>query len=354
MSHIILYHDIDGSELSIDEPLTESVEFSQLVSDLNIPSFVNFESKAIKMAIGAIWAAKHSQELFGAEGKKLKLRVSPTLLAFGSLAIKLLCPSSNISNSPFNRPIGDLDFVAKSKEATGIVNLLMQMNTKLGTQYYFFLTPQDKSFNALRGGRRYRVRMLVGVDVETPLIKDVDIFCDVVELRHSLAFDSEFDVAQHNTWTIGSEKLLLSKIQGIMEISENERMYLNDNGQNFRILDYPYYRKGRLIIGMEWKDMLDTCSLLHDCIGGVKNVLNINPDEVGLLLRRDKRFALTARLNLSNIIRNEDFLKSRGLPSTAVSQIIKNAQKLLDAIPVVDKKWSRPWWNDDVETPIVA
>lgn len=354
MAHIVLYRDFDGSELAVDEPFTENVPFSQFVSGLAIPSFVDTSNQAVKMGIAAIWASRNSLQLFEAERKKLKLRGYEILLAFGSLAIKLLCPSSNEINSPFNRSIGDLDFVAGFREAPGLVNLLSQLHTKLGTQYFFFLTPQDKSFNALRGGRRYRVRMLSGVDDGKPVVKDVDIFCGDIELRHRLVLDTEFSQASINNWTIGPTKLLLSKIQGIMEISESELGLLKESNQTFRMLDYPYYKPGRLIIGLEWKDMLDTCSLLHDCCNSSESRFNIDLSQLRVLLSKDKKFALTARLNIMNIISNEDFLKSKGLSSTAVSRIVQNAQVVLDAVPVVNKKWSRPWWNDDVETPIIT
>jgi hypothetical protein len=36
-----------------------------------------------------------------------------------------------------------------------------------------------------------------------------------------------------------------------------------------------------------------------------------------------------------------------------VSTVTQRVQELLRALPVVDKKWNKPWWNTAVETPII-
>lgn len=354
MSHIVLYRDVDNSEIAVDEPLTDNINFDEVVADLGIPSYVDLRNQSIKIAMSSIWAANNSVKLFGDASRELRIKGSLSPLLFGGIAVKMLCPSANIDYSPFDRSIGDVDFVATSRDANKIVSVLVHMHKKLGTRYYFFLTPQDKSFNALRGGRRYRVRMLDAINNGNPIVKDVDIFSDNIELRHLLIFDDEFKLSRENLWTIGAEKLLLSKVQGIMEIDETERGYLDQAGQTFRILDYPYYRTGKIIIGVEWKDMIDTCSLLHDCVNESGNNPKIDPHRIVSVLRKNKKFALTARLNLSNILHNEDFLRSKGLTSPAVSRIMRGAQLLLDTIPDPNKKWSKPWWNEDVDTPIVS
>jgi hypothetical protein len=33
--------------------------------------------------------------------------------------------------------------------------------------------------------------------------------------------------------------------------------------------------------------------------------------------------------------------------------VIQRIQELLEVLPVVDKKWDKPWWNTAVETPVI-
>jgi hypothetical protein len=54
---------------------------------------------------------------------------------------------------------------------------------------------------------------------------------------------------------------------------------------------------------------------------------------------------------LENILRNEEVLREIGFSKADITKIFSRIQKVLEAVPKVEKKWSNPWWNVDVETP---
>jgi hypothetical protein len=77
----------------------------------------------------------------------------------------------------------------------------------------------------------------------------------------------------------------------------------------------------------------------------------INVNLIKRILSKDKRFTLTVRLNLQNLVDRVDVLKKEGLSSLDVNKVVDRATEILKEIPLVDKKWEKPWWNIDVETP---
>jgi hypothetical protein len=120
----------------------------------------------------------------------------------------------------------------------------------------------------------------------------------------------------------------------------------------YRILDYPYFKSDRLVIGMEEKDLKDICSILLDYPVG-NGVDKLNVDALNSVLGKDKKFALTFRLNFQNLLRYESILEDLGLSNDSVETIMSRANEVLNRVPMVDKKWSHPWWNVDVQTPTI-
>jgi hypothetical protein len=203
----------------------------------------------------------------------------------------------------------------------------------------------------MRAGKRYRVRTIESILNDGSLQSGVlDIFTDSVDLRHKVDIRDIFDISRKNLYTVGMHNILLTKCQYIFDALASAREELFHQRLDYRILDYPYYRSDRLLMGIEEKDMKDLCALFldHD-VGEGEEAINLK--SVCRVLERDKKFALTFRLNLENILKNERMLKEMGMAGTAISQIFSRIQTILDAIPRVDKKWSNPWWDVDVETP---
>jgi hypothetical protein len=69
-------------------------------------------------------------------------------------------------------------------------------------------------------------------------------------------------------------------------------------------------------------------------------------------LEKDSKLALTVTLNLRNLVERPEIL-AKWLRKTEVVTVVDRIQALLCALPRVDKKWNKPWWNTAVETPII-
>jgi hypothetical protein len=354
VTSVIVYEEKDGTQIMVNYPLTDKVDMGKIVVDLPVPVYVNTEDFMMKKAVTVLWAAWHPHSSLRESLRPEVGNDTLPLLLFGGGAVKMLCPSANRTGSPFQRRIGDLDFITTWKAGSKAVRLLNSMSRVAGESFFFFTTKGDRTFNALRGGSRYRLRMLERVQEGVPSLKDVDIFTDEIELRHTIKFKHDFEVAKQNKYTVGPEKLLLSKLQVIMAVSRDKLDLLQFSGQQFRLLDYPRYGGPGLLVGMEEKDMLDVCSLLHDTAEDGPAGISLDKNKLSEYLRKDRRFALTCRLNLENLARRREWMSAKGLTEVQVNRVVNHARETLDAIPEVDKEWSRPWWNTDVETPLTS
>jgi hypothetical protein len=354
LGSIVLYRDRDGTVHEIDEPLVSKVNLEEIVRDLGLPSYVDISYPTIQRAVVSIWAAVNAPRLFGelAQKKGIKEPLSPLLIGGG--AVKMLCPSANRASDPFNRSIGDLDFVVPKKEGGKFVFVLSNLSSIAGNQHHYFLTDSDNMFNALRAGTRYRIRMLDKVLNGEALVKSTDILVEKIELRHTVKFEDEFARIRENVYTVGPEKLLVSKAQVINELDKKDLGLLEQAGQTFRILPYRYYRDDHVVIGMEQKDLLDLCAVLHDRVIDSPDQLRLDVGKVARILKGDDKFLLTVRLNLENILNRSDWLRSMGLGERQITRVHEAVGIVLNALPAVDKKWSKPWWNTDVETPIIT
>jgi len=78
--------------------------------------------------------------------------------------------------------------------------------------------------------------------------------------------------------------------------------------------------------------------------------------DIGRLRRAldDRKLLLTVRLNLENLVSAENWMKTRGLNGHQISRVHETGRRILSALPVVDQAWSKPWWNTNVETPLVT
>ncbi len=353
MGSIVLYRERDGRVYTIDEPLDSKIDLEVVRSELGLPSYVDFNHNTVRRAAATIWFSVNAPKLLGGSKNQPKEGVYPLLI--GGAAIKMLCESANQEGNPFNRSIGDIDFVVNKKDGSRFIQLLLGMSAVTGKAYHYFVTEGDRMFNALRAGTRYRVRAVEGATNGEAIVKTTDVFVEKMELRHTVKLeDQDFRNAKTNVYTVGPEKLLLTKAQVITELDRKSLPELEAAGQAFRILNYPHYRENKVVIGMEQKDMMDLCALIHDRTLGVESGPRLEPKRVAELLRKDQKFLLTVRLNLQNILDRADWLKSRGLSEKQLSRLSEAVKTILDALPNPDKKWEKPWWNTDVETPVIV
>jgi hypothetical protein len=354
LTRCLLTQDYDKTRYEIETPLSSSIDYKKIRAELQIPEYVNPKDFLLERGIVTIWAARKAGTLsalgLAAEGLKIKNEPIPVLF-FGGGAVKILCREANVPTSPLYREIDDIDLIASRKRAQDLYKLLLVLGDVCGTRYYHFVTRTDRRFNAMRAGKRYRVRAIDRILSEDSLRPGtLDIFTDEIDLRHKVDVKDALDNPQAHMYTIGTENILMTKCQYIFDAPRSAREELVREGLEYRILNYPPYRNDRLLIGIEEKDIKDIASIFmtydvgegRDCV---------NPQRIRHVFEKDRKFALTFRLNLENFQRNEKLVKDMGLPDSDTERIMSRITAVLEALPEVDKKWTNPWWNVDVETP---
>lgn len=93
---------------------------------------------------------------------------------------------------------------------------------------------------------------------------------------------------------------------------------------------------------MAWSLSLLSLTLSLFSGGGVPNVGEaekiVNSNVIRNILGKDKQFALTFRLNIESLLRNETLLKQIWLSKSSIETIFKRANLVLEAVPKIDKK----------------
>jgi len=354
LTRCVLFQDYDGTTYEVDTPLASNVDYGQIATDLEVPNYVNRSNFHIERGLVTVWAglnANRMEELFPGKATQRLAKEPIPVLFFGGAAVRMLCPSANEPSSPFFRELNDIDLIAPKNRAQDLYKLLLALGDVCGTRYYYFVSRSDRRFNAMRAGKRYRVRTIERILEDGALKSGVlDIFTDAIDLRHKVDVRETFDAYEDNSYTIGVDNVLLTKCQYIFDLPASAREEMVRQRLDYRILPYPDYRTDRLLIGIEEKDMRDLCALFLDHeIGEGRNDINLL--KLRRILERDRKFALTFRLNLENILRNENTLREIGVPSQDITRIFARIHSVLDATPKIEKRWNNPWWNVDVETP---
>jgi len=350
----VLLKDYDGTTYEVETPLSSKVNYEEIRKDLEVPDYVDKLSFHMERGLVTVWAGLNAHrigELFPTFATQKAVKKPIPVLFFGGAAVRMLSRSANYPSSPFFRELNDIDLIAPKSRAQDLYKLLLALGDLCGTRYYHFVARSDCRFNAMRAGKRYRMRTVERICEDGSVQCGVlDIFTDSIDLRHRVDVREMFNFPKGNTYTIGINNVLLTKCQYIFDVPASSRDGLVRHRLDYRILNYPHYRSDRLLIGIEEKDMKDLCALFLDHeIGEEKG--NIDLDKIHRILEKDKKFAITFRLNLENMLRNENMLREIGVPNADITKILSRIQNVLDAIPKVDKKWSNPWWNVDVETP---
>lgn len=343
---ITIYRESDGRQYQVEYPPSSHVDLQQIKNELELPDYIDINYSMTATALVSLWAAYNIDTLSRRfeSLRKIKGPLSPILM--GGMAVKLLSRCAN-EKGPLNREVNDIDYVIKKGMAGAFANLLERISDIAGSRFHHFITNSDMRFNALRAGERYRLRTIDWGELNEPKVKCVDILVDQVEMRHKVDVRDEFAKFKQNMYTIGLEKLILTKCLMIEEINHSQYQTLKKSGQDFRILNYPHYRENRHIIGMEEKDIIDVLSLLIDYADKSDELAK----NISLLLSRDEKALMTFRLNIENIAERRDWLKSKGLTDSQLSRIDESIRSIMQIIPKKEKKWDKPWWNQDVDIP---
>jgi hypothetical protein len=354
LARTVLLRDYDGSEYSVETPLTCNVDIDEIKNRLQVPEFVDAQSYLIERALVTIYGAVNASKAreIGAAAVDENFGSNPIpLLLFGGAAVRMHSPSANKQGSPFLRNLNDIDFIVPRKRGRDLVRLLVNLGGMFGTRYYHFVSTSDKAFNAMRAGSRYRVRTIDSINEDgTPVLGVLDIMTDSVDLRHKVDVREDYEDPVGNCHTISLENLLLTKCQFILDAPNTELPKLKEAGLEHMVLNYPFLKSNRIVLGMEEKDIRDVCAILADNILGDAPG-SINVSKISRVLERDKKFALTFRLNIQNLIEKSQSLEGLQIGRSTISRILDAANQILKSVPVVDKRWNSPWWNLDVETP---
>jgi len=354
LAKCLLTEDYDKTRYEVETPLSSKIDYKQARADLHIPDYVESGNYLLERGIVTIWAANKAASLPGLDtlAQPVKIKDEPIpVLFFGGGAVKILCEVANDHKSPLYREIDDIDLITSRRRGQDLYKLLLVLGEVCGTRYYHFVTRTDRRFNAMRAGKRYRVRAIDKIiDGDSLKPGTLDLFTDEIDLRHKVDVKAALEEPESFLYTIGAENVLLAKCQYIFDAPRSQRADLVRYGLEYRILNYPPYKSDKLLIGIEEKDLKDICSILlsHE-LGEGKGRLNIT--KMRGTLEKDKKFALTFRLNLESLVRNEPLLRKFGLSNSNIENVMSKVNAILAGIPAVDKKWSGPWWNVDVETP---
>jgi predicted nucleic acid-binding protein len=351
----VLYQEIDGAKTEVGLPLTSLVDVNRMMNDLDLPSYVDLEYFPMRTAIAMIWASQNAHEIHRLYPQAYEKKVNSkpiSALLFGGGAMKVHCEHSN-GGQALSRAIKDVDVIVPRSQGSSFCKLLLNMDKAFGTQFKFFRTKGDAFFNAMRQGQRYRIRTINGVTENgLPTVTVLDVFCDRIDLRHRIEVKDSFERCRDNLYTIGLECMLMSKCQFITDASKTDVRLLTEHGQEFRVLPYDRYSPEKAVLGMEEKDVKDVCAVFLDHpIGQGKE--EINPDKMRQVLGKDKKLGLTVTLNLQNM-KDRTGLLQRWLTNNEATIVVDRLQTLLDALPKIEKKWDKPWWNTAVETPIIG
>jgi hypothetical protein len=350
----LLTEDYDKTRYEVETPLSSKIDYKQARADLHIPDYIETGNYLIERGIVTIWAANKAASLPGLDAlaQHVNIKSEPIpVLFFGGGAVKMLCEIANDRKSPLYRDIDDIDLITSRKRGQDLYKLLLVLGEVCGTRYYHFVTRTDRRFNAMRAGKRYRVRAIDKIlDEDSLKPGTLDLFTDEIDLRHKVDVKDALEEPENYLYTIGPENVLLAKCQYIFDAPRSQHEDLVRYGLEYRILNYPPYKNDKLLIGIEEKDIKDICSiLLNHELGEGKSCVSIT--KLRNVLEKDKKFALTFRLNLESLAENENLLKKIGLPNSNLENIMSKVNAILAEIPTIDKKWSGPWWNVDVETP---
>ena len=353
-NRFILYQDLDGTTYDVELPVFSNVDAKELRENLGLPSYIDLNYFPMRSAMVTLWASVNAPKLHELYPQAFEKRVSkesiPALL-FGGAAVKILCKSAN-SGGSLARVIKDTDFIVPKKQGMEFFKLLLNMHKAFGTQYKSFATSNDRRFNMWRHGERYRLTTINGISEEgLPKIAVVDLFCDCIDLRHKIEVKNVFERFRETLYTVGLEHLIISKAQFILDVPKDVIEELKQHKQDYRIFSYPYYAKDKIIVGMEEKDTKDVCAVFldHEVGAGTEK---IDVQKMRKILEIDKKLALTVTLNLKNLVEKSDALR-KWLSKGEVSTVTDRIMALLKELPVIDKKWDKPWWNTAVETPTI-
>jgi len=78
----------------------------------------------------------------------------------------------------------------------------------------------------------------------------------------------------------------------------------------------------------------------------------INQQMLRKAFEKDNKLALSVTLNVRNLVDRPEILP-KWLSETEAVRVKGRIESLFKELPKIDKKWDKPWWDTEVETPII-
>jgi hypothetical protein len=324
--------------VTIDLPLSETVDIERVRGELGLAEWVDLGDAPVRRAVAVMWACRRAPDLAQALGLDRELRRGAIpAKTFGGSGFRLTCPSSN-ATGPFRRTLNDTDYLVPRDDGKRFVALLKQVHRVLGSRYFHFTVADDDRFNALRGGKRFRVRA-IGETADGEVHPQLtDIFTGELSFCHRIDVE---DALRAPALTVPLALLILSKCQFVKRVS-GDRI---TEAQSHRVIAEI---GNEVAIGMEDKDLVDVAAAFAD------HAVDAPDLAVEALLARTSRdwgLARTVRLNLRNERAVERVLAGRGATPATVqlvaSRMVELADRVEDAAPRPPRfRVRRIWWEE--------
>lgn len=315
-------------------PPTDHILVDDLRDALRIPEWVDLSDTMVRQGVAGLWAERRATDPASSSSRPSSARL------LGGVAFRLLCPSANSSTS-FRRPLKDVDYLVGRRAAKHFVDRLQTMDSWAGTVYLHFLTNGDSQFNALRGGKRYRLHAATP-RIAVPEIQSrvTDVFVDDLRFCHRLPVSSD----SSSQLTLALPLLLLTKLQFIKQVP---RATVQEDAE-YRIVQV--LDRHTVALGMEDKDVVDVAAAFLDA----QDVSLIAAGLVEAIeSTRDWGLWRTVSLNLRNVYGVAAVLKERGVDTNTIASISGRMIAAADAMLGSEPR-RRPWerkriWFDEVD-----
>ena len=333
-----------GERYEIDLPLSARLDPVTLRDDLGLPSYIDAEESHVERALAVLWAARRADVLAVEHPELARIGRPLDICLFGGVGYRFVCPSAN-DDPVFRRRPGDLDVITSRSDGHFVVMLFSALGSVLGDRYWHVVTKSDEMFNNLRGGRRFRVHGLEDGDGGQPSLTSLDILVERISFCHTVTVEDAFSASVRSLFTIGSARLLLTKLQFIKAVPDSEAASAHRHRVIGQLGD-------RLLIGPEDKDIADVAALLHDRGVGEAD-LQIDPGVLIQILSKDWGLAETVSLNSGNGASFDHVLESRGAAPTVIDRVRSELATLSEVVDAARKRSRRPrfrlskaWWED--------
>jgi len=321
-------------------PPTDLIEAEELRSALEIPPWVDLSDTTVRQGVVGLWGERRRLEALALPRTEAQRSRSSSARLIGGVAFRILCPSANVDGG-FRRPLKDVDYLVGPGEGQAFVDSLLRLSRWAGSSYLHFLLAEDRQFNALRGGKRFRVRAVSpSAEGEPVEIRVTDVFVGGLQFCHRLPVG---DLGQPGL-TVALPELLLTKLQFVKRVPGA----VVGLAHAHRVIA----QLGRhdVAVGMEEKDILDVAAAFLD----VQDVAGLSASLSGAVAATgDWGLWKTVSLNLANTEAVHRVLESRGVARRAGEAIVGRmaaASELMAQREPRRHVWNRSSiWFDEVD-----